>query len=535
MSEETECRKWRRGQVVSMALLSLIPAAVLTGCRSSWIEPLPGIRVEPTRPIVKESDLGPESAYQLLMAAVAEPPGLKLPEGTEATRAWDWSEALDKLHTQPWPEELPPPAAPAAPAPEWVGFDADGMSRDADAPWTRAQVLDIQRVLELYRPRFAMLDRALAAPDPQMPTMMPDDLDSMAYMPPSRELSQALVLSAHCQAAAGDIAGAYRDLLRGAHLGNLVARGGPLINGLISGTLLGNSCAAARHISLRYGGSPDVLRRAAKGYLACADAMEPVPEIMRAEALFAREGILRSYSSVLADGLADPAKRWQPGSRAGWALIRFGWLVGSTPKRTAGSFDALSQHMVALAEQPYSAAIAASLGDLSQRLDARGSMVKVLLDTWDPVGCLVACDTLDVWEHFPGKFARSRAQMRGTALFLAIRAYETEHGTLPEQLAQLVPDYLPRVPTDPFDGKPFRYLRSNVSGLPPEAWAVYSIGEDFIDDGGTAKAAGTVRNDRGVEPDLVWPSLDYPPLPPPKESEGMFGEWDEQPEMETGR
>jgi hypothetical protein len=103
--------------------------------------------------------------------------------------------------------------------------------------------------------------------------------------------------------------------------------------------------------------------------------------------------------------------------------------------------------------------------------------------------------------------------LRGAALFLAIKAYGKEHGALPQTLAKLVPDYLPRIPKDPFDGKPFRYLRSGVPGLPPKAWAVYSIGEDFTDDGGKAQSVGEARRKRVANPDLVWPSQPYPPGP----------------------
>jgi hypothetical protein len=40
---------------------------------------------------------------------------------------------------------------------------------------------------------------------------------------------------------------------------------------------------------------------------------------------------------------------------------------------------------------------------------------------------------------------------------LAIRAYSIEHGQNPATLADLVPKYLPNVPSDPFDGGEFVY------------------------------------------------------------------------------
>jgi hypothetical protein len=51
---------------------------------------------------------------------------------------------------------------------------------------------------------------------------------------------------------------------------------------------------------------------------------------------------------------------------------------------------------------------------------------------------------------------------------------------LPETLAELTPTYLPTVPVDMFDGGPLKY---RVEG---DSFIVYSIGNDYLDDGGRA-------------------------------------------------
>lgn len=75
---------------------------------------------------------------------------------------------------------------------------------------------------------------------------------------------------------------------------------------------------------------------------------------------------------------------------------------------------------------------------------------------------------------------RGRAQRRMAACTLALRLYELDHGELPETLAQLVPQYLPQVPRDPFDPDegPVRYLPR------AEAPCLYALNEDMLDDGG---------------------------------------------------
>jgi len=65
-----------------------------------------------------------------------------------------------------------------------------------------------------------------------------------------------------------------------------------------------------------------------------------------------------------------------------------------------------------------------------------------------------------------------------TRLGLAVKRHELANGQLPDQLEDLVPDYLDAVPVSPFDGKPLR-CRATETGL-----VVYGPGRDGRDDGG---------------------------------------------------
>ena len=87
---------------------------------------------------------------------------------------------------------------------------------------------------------------------------------------------------------------------------------------------------------------------------------------------------------------------------------------------------------------------------------------------------------------------RLESDLAATRLLLACRACEETTGNLPETLEALVPDYLPAVPRDPFDGAPFRYSA--------ERRLVYSVGENLADDGGTD---GRERGRRRAK-DLVY-------------------------------
>ncbi len=84
----------------------------------------------------------------------------------------------------------------------------------------------------------------------------------------------------------------------------------------------------------------------------------------------------------------------------------------------------------------------------------------------------------------------ARRDLAQTAL--ALERYRLAHGQYPESLDALVPDILPEVPLDPFDGKPLRYVRSD------ERVAVYSVGTNLQDDGGDDQPS------YGVTPDIVF-------------------------------
>jgi len=80
------------------------------------------------------------------------------------------------------------------------------------------------------------------------------------------------------------------------------------------------------------------------------------------------------------------------------------------------------------------------------------------------------------------KFCHLDAHRDAALTALAIERFRRAHdGALPETLQQLVPTWLPKIPTDIFDGQPLRYRRLE------RGYVVYSIGSDRLDDGGTEK------------------------------------------------
>lgn len=75
---------------------------------------------------------------------------------------------------------------------------------------------------------------------------------------------------------------------------------------------------------------------------------------------------------------------------------------------------------------------------------------------------------------------RRIASTRLLIVELALRAFQVDHGTMPDRLDQLTPEYLKELPVDPFDpqGRPLRFVKSDREMI------VYSVGADGDDDNG---------------------------------------------------
>lgn len=104
---------------------------------------------------------------------------------------------------------------------------------------------------------------------------------------------------------------------------------------------------------------------------------------------------------------------------------------------------------------------------------------------------------------------RAPATRRMTATALAIRLYEIDHGRRPDRLEELVSDYLPAVPRDPYaaDDRPIGYAPN--ASLP----VLYCLNLDGVDDGGRfeLRTNGAVDGDAA---DLVFFLNGDRPRPP---------------------
>ena len=88
---------------------------------------------------------------------------------------------------------------------------------------------------------------------------------------------------------------------------------------------------------------------------------------------------------------------------------------------------------------------------------------------------------------------------------IALKRYQLQHGQWPDQLAELVPQYLQAIPQDAMTGQPLPYHRKSDG-----TFLLYSVGDDGVDNGGDSTLPKDVESTSyyWLNPkahDWVWP------------------------------
>ena len=95
----------------------------------------------------------------------------------------------------------------------------------------------------------------------------------------------------------------------------------------------------------------------------------------------------------------------------------------------------------------------------------------------NPIGTILYAMLLPSSQGVLKKKCNSQVSHRATILIAALQTFKKSAGRYPATLDALIPDIIPEVPLDPYDGQPMRYDRSKG--------VVYSVGEDLKDSNGS--------------------------------------------------
>jgi hypothetical protein len=95
---------------------------------------------------------------------------------------------------------------------------------------------------------------------------------------------------------------------------------------------------------------------------------------------------------------------------------------------------------------------------------------------------------------------QTQALHEATLTILAAKRWERDKGALPESLKQLQEGgYLDALPADPYSAEPLKYARRDGG------FVLYSLGEDFDDDGGVQDAESEWGRDEKGGDRVFWP------------------------------
>jgi len=87
-----------------------------------------------------------------------------------------------------------------------------------------------------------------------------------------------------------------------------------------------------------------------------------------------------------------------------------------------------------------------------------------------PVYCFLSRMILPGLSHVLLKAAHAESEIAGARLSIALHLYKNRHGTLPEKLEQLAPEFIKTLPTDSINGKPFGYRREGSYFILSSVW-----------------------------------------------------------------
>jgi len=178
-----------------------------------------------------------------------------------------------------------------------------------------------------------------------------------------------------------------------------------------------------------------------------------------------------------------PEREW-PASRSyniGRGILKYGINAKATVNLFHNAFRAALLRFLA------------PVPDLSDSLQGLAKTYYVDQDSWlyfklNGEGRRYVGDELISWDYFDLSCRRALFQQRAVAVAIALHRWRMTKGHWPAHLEELVPEYLPAIPSDPYDGKALRWV-------PAQGGLLYGLGSQWTDN--PAKAFPPPDKDTG--------------------------------------
>lgn len=370
----------------------------------------------------------------------------------------------------------------------------DNIIGDAqDSPWTSEQVPPLAEWIAASEKPFALLTEASERPKwwSPSPSLLGDNYEgAISMLLPGvqklRGVGRAYSIRAMWHAGEGRPQEAWDDLKTSMRFARLCSRGLTLVEQLVGIAI--DSIALRQTATLLHHTEPDAAF--ARQVLADLNAFKKPCDVVRSfdqgERLFMADTaiMLAENSKYLQNidlGLASEPAFFDfkfPWFRLDWNLIL---------RDADASYDQLLEAASQPDYQVRRIALVEYEGDVTDRSHSvrnPGRVAMTFLNTsarskWmadSLIGLMMpALDAALTAED------RAVVMLELTRVAAALTVYRAEHGEYPDQLEQLVPNILEKLPEDLYTGNPFKYSRKPDSG-----YVLYSVYQNGTDDRGSA-------------------------------------------------
>jgi hypothetical protein len=351
--------------------------------------------------------------------------------------------------------------------------------------------------LSVAETEFAAICEASHRPYTRFPVHWDEGFSALLpHLAKFKSLSRFASIRAQARLAAGDVAGAFADAQCGFRLAGALREEPFLISQLvrfaqeaIAAQTVWHGIAAHRWADAqlqefqRHLSQADYLRDLA---MALEGERSGSLSVMDRWATSARQ--LREEASAL--GITDSADIPQgiAASSAGTPMFPRGWIRQNQAALATGLQLRIEQTR-RLATNAHAQGFADALREFNADADGERALISARTSPYNIFVKLL----LPALDKAMLKGARANQTARMAAAGCALERHRLKHGSYPESLAALVPEFVPEIPRDLMDGQPLRYARTD-EGL----FRLWSVGDDGKDNGGKRAANNQVV-------DWAWP------------------------------
>jgi hypothetical protein len=314
----------------------------------------------------------------------------------------------------------------------------------------------IEQTLREIQPALELVRKGSKASSCQMPQIdLTTDIDALNTL---RQLARLLIADGKWAEHHGDIRRASEDYLATVKLGTDCATGGPIFPDLVGDSIVGMGTRALRALAIQSANSSSDTRELRERLNRIASQKSPFAETLRYELTFQKEQL----------------------HHTAFAQSKWWWAVSESV--TFRCFDAAFGDLIRDAERPFWESKAKAI-DKKWTVSDRTAWLCFFNR---PVARIFIAMMLPTIERTRAKSVHADVELNATSTVCALKSYELVHGSAPEDLSDLVPEFLPSIPIDSFDGKPLRYRHDG------KEWALWSVGHDVKEDSahGTTTTTG---------------------------------------------